>query len=79
MQKPKSSQSSGCIHTHSPKPKNFKQTLSARKLMVTVFWDRKGVLMVEFMQQATTITSEEYCETLKKNYVGTFRTKGVEC
>jgi transposase len=34
--------------------------------MATVFWDRKGVLMVEFMQQGTTLTSEVYCETLKK-------------
>jgi hypothetical protein len=38
------------MHTHSRnKPKIFKQT-SARKLMATVFWDRKGVLMVEFMK-----------------------------
>jgi hypothetical protein len=51
---------------------------SARKLMATVFWDRKGVLMVEMMQQGTTILSELYCETLK-NCVGPFRTKGVEC
>jgi hypothetical protein len=48
------------------KPKKFKQTMSARKLMATVFWDRKGVLMVEFRQQGTTITSEVYCETLKE-------------
>jgi hypothetical protein len=34
--------------------------------MATVFWDRKGVLMVEFMQQETTITSEVYCETQKE-------------
>jgi hypothetical protein len=34
--------------------------------MTTVFWDRKGVLLVEFKQQGTTITSQEYCETLKK-------------
>jgi hypothetical protein len=38
----------------------------ARKLMAAVFWDRKGVLMVDFMQQETTVTSEVYCETLKK-------------
>jgi hypothetical protein len=67
------------MHTHSTsKPKKFKQALSARKLMATVFWDRKGLLIVEFMQQGTTITSEVYRETLK-NYVGPFRTKGVEC
>jgi hypothetical protein len=47
------------MHTHSPKkPKKFKQTLSAKKLIATVFWDRKGVLMVEFKQQVTTITAE---------------------
>jgi hypothetical protein len=51
------------MHTQSPnKPKKFKQMLSARMLMTTVFWDMKGVLMVEFMQQGTTILSE----TLKK-------------
>jgi hypothetical protein len=45
-------------HTHSPnKPRKFKQT-SARKLMANVLWDRKGVLIVEFMQQGTTIMSQ---------------------
>jgi hypothetical protein len=59
------------MHTYSPnKPKMLKQTLSARKLMITVFWDRKGELMVEFMQQGATIMSEVYYETLKKNCLG---------
>jgi acyl-CoA thioesterase len=59
-------QSKQWIYTHSPnKPKKFKQILSARKLMATVFWDRKGVLMVKFMQQGTTITSEVYCKKKK--------------
>jgi hypothetical protein len=67
------------MHTHSKnKPKIFKQTLPARKLMVTVFWDMRGVLMVEFMQQGTTVTSEMDCET-QKNCIGPFRTKGMEC
>jgi hypothetical protein len=34
---------------------------------VNDFWDGKGVLMVEFMQQGTTITSQVYCEILTKN------------
>jgi hypothetical protein len=50
-------QSKKWITTHSPN----RRCLSARKLMETIFWDRKGVLMVEFMQQGTTITSEVYC------------------
>jgi hypothetical protein len=75
MLKPKSSQSNG--YTFTKQAEKFKQT-SARNLMATIFWDRKGVLIVEFMQQGTTITSEVYCETLK-SCVGPFRTKGVEC
>jgi histone-lysine N-methyltransferase SETMAR len=43
--------------------------LSARKLVASVFWHRKGVLMVELIQHGTTVTSEAYCETLK-NCVG---------
>jgi hypothetical protein len=40
--------------------------------------DRKGVLMMEFLQHGFTIMSEVYCKTLKK-CIGPFRTKGVEC
>ncbi|GBL90856.1 Mariner Mos1 transposase [Araneus ventricosus] len=43
-----------------------RQTLSARKLMVTVFWDAQGILLIEFMTRGTTINSEVYCRTLKK-------------
>jgi hypothetical protein len=51
------------MHAHSPnKPKMLKQTLPAKP----VFWDSTAVLMVEFMKQETTVTSEVYCETLKK-------------
>jgi acyl-CoA thioesterase len=37
-----------------------------RKLMAAVFWDRKGLLMAEFMQQGITVMSEVYCKTLKE-------------
>jgi hypothetical protein len=36
------------------KSKRFKQTLPGCQ-RVNVFWERNGVLMVEFMQQGTTI------------------------
>jgi hypothetical protein len=71
-------QSKEWMHTHSPnKLKKFKQT-STRKLRATVFWAMKGVLMVKFMQQGTTITSEVYCKTVK-TCIGPFRMKGAEC
>jgi histone-lysine N-methyltransferase SETMAR len=53
-------------HTEALKPKKFKQTLSARKIMAALLWGCKGILLVDFMTQWTTINSESYCETLKK-------------
>jgi len=35
-------------------------------MMATVFWERKGILLTEFMAPGTTITSEVYCETMNK-------------
>jgi hypothetical protein len=45
--------------------------------MATVFLDRKGVLMVEFMQQETMITPEVYFGG-GGDCVGPFKTKGME-
>ncbi|GBN74722.1 hypothetical protein AVEN_6709-1 [Araneus ventricosus] len=54
-------------HTGSPtRLRKARQTLSARKLMVTVFWDAQGILLIEFMTRGTTINSEVYCRMLKK-------------
>ena len=53
-------------HTTSPVKVKAKQTISTRKVMATVFWDRHGVLLVEFMQQGTTINAATYCATLTK-------------
>jgi hypothetical protein len=73
MMKPKSSQSS---QQQSQKSLN-KCCLPARKLMSTVFWDRKGMLTVEFMQQRTQIGS--VLQNIKKNGMWLFGTKGTEC
>jgi hypothetical protein len=51
-------QSEKWVHTHSPnRSKKFKQMLSARKLDGNCLWDRKGVLMVELVQQRTIVTA----------------------
>ena len=53
-------------HTALPnKPKKAWKTLSARKVLTTVFWDVKGILLLEFMECGATINSEVYCEALK--------------
>jgi hypothetical protein len=75
-------QSKQWMHAHSPnKPKNFKQTSSCQKADDSSFLgqDMKGVLTVEFMHHGTTMMSEVYCKKLKKNCIGPFRAKGVEC
>jgi hypothetical protein len=64
----KSSQSSAWAHNHKTSRKSLNKGFTARKLKSAVFWDRKGVLMVEIMQHSTTIMSELYCKTLKKLY-----------
>lgn len=53
-------------HSFSPKKRKFKVTQSAKKIMASVFWDRKGVLLIDFMPTGTTINAAAYCETLEK-------------
>ena len=43
----------------SPRPKKFKTQLSAGKMMATVFWNAKGVIMLDFLPKRSTITDEE--------------------
>ena len=50
-------------HTTSPVKVKAKQTISTRKVMAAAFWDRHGVLLVEFVQQGTTINVAAYCAT----------------
>jgi hypothetical protein len=67
MLKPKSRENNGCTHVQQTSRNILnKRCLFARELMATVFWDGKGALMVKFMQQGATVTSEVYGEILKK-------------
>lgn len=53
-------------HTHSPSAKKFRTTLSDRKVMASIFWERKGVILVDYMVCGTTINAQAYCETPSK-------------
>jgi hypothetical protein len=72
-------QSKKWIHTLHQTSRNSlkKRCLSARKLMATVFCDRKGVLMEEYMQQGATIMSEVYCETQKLRWTIQNKRRGM--
>jgi len=50
----------------SPSKKKFKMLPSAGKVMCTVFWDRKGVILLDFLEPGQTINSDRYIATLTK-------------
>ena len=59
-------QSVGWRHVNSPSKKKFKMLPSAGKVMCTVFWDRKGVILLDFVEPGQTINSDHYIATLTK-------------
>ena len=64
-QKPSSNQSIWRL-SGSPCKTKFKQTLSARRVMCMVFWDRRGILLVNFLTRGEKVNTERYCESLQK-------------
>ena len=53
-------------HSNSPARKKFKTQASAGKVMCTVFWDRQGVILLDFLEPGATVNSDRYVETLTK-------------
>ena len=48
----------------SPRPKKFKTQPSAGKVMTAVFWDAKGVIMLDLLPKRSTITGVYYANLL---------------
>jgi hypothetical protein len=46
--------------------KKFKVTPSSRKVILTVFWDHKGIPLTAFQPQGRTINADSYCNILRK-------------
>jgi len=53
-------------HVNSPSKKTFKTLPSAGKVMCTVFWDRKGVILLDFLEPGQTINFDRYTATPTK-------------
>lgn len=47
-------------------PQKAKVVESSGKVMATVFWDCRGVLLVDYLPRGETINAERYCGVLKK-------------
>ncbi len=45
-------------------PQKFKEKPSAGKVLATIFWDYKGVLLLKYCSKGSTVTSELYFDTL---------------
>ena len=52
-------------HPQSPRKKEIQTTPSARKVMISVFWDTDGVILVDVMARGETINSDAYIKTLQ--------------
>ncbi|GFN91186.1 histone-lysine N-methyltransferase SETMAR [Plakobranchus ocellatus] len=51
-------------HPSSPVTKKFKVQRSAAKVLATVFWDAKGVILLDILPQGQCINATRYCSTL---------------
>ena len=52
-------------HKTSPSPRKFKVIASARKVLLTILWNMKGVVHMEFLKQGHAVNSEQYISTLR--------------
>jgi histone-lysine N-methyltransferase SETMAR len=54
-------------HSPSPKPKKFRAQPSAGKVMLTLFWDERGVILEHYTPRGNTIISASYSDMLKNH------------
>lgn len=59
-------QSKQWVHRGSPPPKKAKVVASAGKVMASVFWDAKGVLLIDYLPKGETITGRYYTNLLDR-------------
>ena len=53
-------------HKGSPTPKKFKVHPSAGKVLLSVFWDAQGVIMVDYLHRGATISGLYYTDLIHK-------------
>jgi hypothetical protein len=64
-----------CKHPLSLANKKFKTLASAGKVMLTIFWDVNGPILVHFQENGQTVTSARYSDMLVSELKPTIRPK----
>ena len=59
-------QSMAWKHVTSPPPRKFRVVVSARKVMVTVFWDADGIVLIDYLEHGSTIIGTYYADLIGK-------------
>ena len=47
-------------------PKKFRTHPSASKVMAMVFWDSRGIILIDYKRAGTSITGEYYANVIKR-------------
>jgi len=47
-------------HSDSPRPQKIRMQKSARKVLASIFWDRDGILLIDYLPKGQTINAEYY-------------------
>jgi len=51
-------------HSGSPRPKKFRVRKSVGKVLASIFWDKDGILLVDYLPKGQTINAEYYLSLL---------------
>jgi len=55
----------GWCHTSSPKPIKFRTQPSVGKVMLTLFWEERGVILEHYMPRGNTVTNATYADLFR--------------
>jgi hypothetical protein len=58
-----------------PNSNKFRALPSAAQVMLTLFWDSKGLILEHYMSKGTTVTSSSYCDLLVNHLKSAIRFK----
>ena len=62
-------------HTSSAKPKKFRTQSSPGKVMPTLFWDKRGVILEHYVPRENTVTSATFADLLKNRLRPSIKSK----